>query len=842
MENDYINDALLGKISREQNVRISQIRAVLELIEGGATVPFIARYRKEVTGGLDEDQIRAIYTEWDYGQKLAARKEDVMRLIEEKGKLTPELKDAIIKASKLAEIEDIYRPFKEKKKTRATDAKKKGLEPLAEYLLSFPKEGDPVEVAKQYVTNLEGKTEEEIEAMKKEGLIVKNEAEALQGAKDIIAEMVSDDAHYRSWIRDYFEKNAKLETKLVSSCFNDAGEIIEMKVRELDEKKVYEMYYNYSEDIKTIKLHRILAINRAEDEKVIKVEVVEDHAFVLNYIASDMIKELDSVTAPYVREACEDAYDRLIKSSIVREIRSDLKDKAEDNAIHIFGENLRNYLLQPPMKGKIVLGVDPAFRTGCKLSVVDPTGKFLEKSVMYPHQKSKDEVVPPTRYANAVEIFKDLVLRHNVEVVAMGNGTASRETEAFVSSTLAAMKPMLDELGRVVKYIIVNEAGASVYSASAIAQEEFPDFSVEERSAVSIARRLQDPLAELVKIDPKSIGVGQYQHDVSQAKLSDSLDFVVSTAVNQVGVNINTASPSLLKYVAGLNASTAKKIVAHREENGRFENREAIKVKGVGPKTMEQAIGFLRIVDGDEPLDMTGIHPESYDAARAILAKLESTSADLGKGELVEKVKALTPEEVKAMQEELNIGEYTIKDILDAFCSPLRDPRDMIEAPLLKSDILHLEDLSVGMELQGTVRNVTDFGAFVDCGLHDDGLVHISKMSSGFIKHPLDAVHVGQIVKVWVLEVDLKKGRLQLTMIDPTAPQVQPKPKREERVREQKEHRKPNNARPVQVRTEKPQENKNNNNNKNSGRNNNRKPFEPKLPFARRESVHLGRK
>ena len=819
MENDYINDALLGKISREQNVKISQIRAVLQLIEGGATVPFIARYRKEVTGGLDEEQIRAIYQEWDYGQKLAQRKEDVMRLIEEKGKLTPELKEAIIKATKLAEIEDIYRPFKEKKKTRATDAKKKGLEPLAEYLLSFPLEGDPVEVAKAYVTNLDGKTDEEVEAMKKEGLIVKNEAEALQGAKDIIAEIVSDDAHYRSWIRDYFEKNAKLKCTL--------------KDETLDEKKVYEMYYDYEEPIKTVKLHRILAINRAEAEKVIKVDLVEDYAVVLNYICSDKITVMESVTAPYVREACEDAYERLIKSAIVREIRGDLKDKAENQAIHIFGENLRNYLLQPPMKGKTVLGVDPAFRTGCKLAVVDATGKLLEKSVMYPHQKSKDEVVPPGRYANAVEIFKDLVLRHSVEVVAMGNGTASRETEAFVASTLAAMKPELDALGRVVKYIIVNEAGASVYSASDIARDEFPDFSVEERSAISIARRLQDPLAELVKIDPKSIGVGQYQHDVTQSKLADSLDFVVSTAVNQVGVNINTASPSLLKYVAGLNAGTAKKIVAHREENGRFDNREDIKVKGVGPKALEQAIGFLRIVDGNEPLDMTGIHPESYDAARAILSKLGFTSSDLGKEELVAKVKALLPEELTALQTELNIGEYTIKDILDAFCSPLRDPRDVIEAPILKSDILHLEDLKVGMELQGTVRNVTDFGAFVDCGLHDDGLVHISKMSNGFIKHPLDAVHVGQIVRVWVLEVDIKKERLQLTMIDPEAPKPAPRPKQNQVP---KEARKPNNNRPNKPRPENNQKSASN-----QKPNNKRKPM-PVLPFAQRERQHLGRK
>lgn len=768
MENNYINDALLGKISREQNVRIGQIRAVLELIEGGATVPFIARYRKEVTGNLDEEQIRAIYQEWDYGQKLAARKEDVMRLIEEKGKLTDEIKMGIINATKLSEIEDIYRPFKEKKKTRATDAKKKGLEPLAEYLLSFPLEGNVEEEASKYVTNLEGKTPEEIEAMKKEGVIVKNTAEEIQGAKDIIAEMVSDEPKFRAWIRENFENEAKMKS--------------EVKEDAVDEKKVYEMYYNYEEPLKTIKLHRILALNRAEDEKVVKVSIVEDYAKVLDHITGEIVKAQDSITAPYVKEAAQDGYDRLIKPAIVREIRGELKDKAEDQAINIFGENLKNYLLQPPMKGKVVLGVDPAFRTGCKLAVVDATGKLLEKSVMYPHQKQKGEVVPPARYQAAVDTFCDLINRHNVEVVAMGNGTASRETEAFVAKALKS-------IDRDVKYIIVNEAGASVYSASDLAREEFPDFSVEERSAISIARRLQDPLSELVKIDPKSIGVGQYQHDVSQSKLADSLDFVVETAVNQVGVNINTASYSLLKYVAGLNAGTAKKIVAHREENGRFENRNDIKVKGVGPKALEQAMGFLRIVDGNEPLDMTAIHPESYEIARAILTKLGFTSKDLGSTELVEKIKGLTEEEKKAMIEELNVGEYTFQDILDAFVSPLRDPRDMIEAPVLRGDILELKDLSAGMELQGTVRNVTDFGAFVDCGLHDDGLVHVSKMSTKFIKHPLEAVHVGQIVKVWVLDVDLAKGRLQLTMIDPNAPKPEPQPKKQNNKNNVRKHK-----------------------------------------------------
>ena len=748
MENNYINDVLLEKIARAQNVRISQILAVLGLIEQGGTVPFIARYRKEVTGNLDEEQIRAIYQEWEYGQKLAQRKEDVMRLIEEKGKLTDEIRNAIINADKLAVIEDIYRPFKEKKKTRATEAKKKGLEPLALYLLSFPTEGNVEEEAEKYVTK------EVTEEMQKEGTVVKNVNEALQGARDIIAEMVSDEPRYRTWIRNFFLRDAKLTTKV-----RDAA---------LDEKGVYEMYYDYSEPLKTVKLHRILAINRGESEKVLKVTIEENRAFVLSYIYKDLIKEQNSITVEHVTMAIDDGYDRLIKPAIEREIRSDLKDKAEENAIHIFGENLRNYLLTPPMKGLVVLGVDPAFRTGCKLAVVDETGKLLEKSVMYPHQKNKQEVVPEGRIENAINIFLDLVNTHHVQMVAIGNGTASRETEAFVAKCLK----MIPEK---VPYVIVSEAGASVYSASDLARSEFPDFEVEERSAISIARRLQDPLAELVKIDPKAIGVGQYQHDVTQSKLAESLKDVVETAVNQVGVNINTASPSLLQYVAGLNAGTAKKIVAHRDENGKFTTRESIKVKGIGPKVMEQAIGFLRIVDGTEPLDVTSIHPESYEVANKILEKIGFTKYDLGKPELAQ---AISKVDRKALVEELGVGEYTLNDILDAFIAPTRDPRDEVDAPVLRSDAISLEDLKPGMELQGTVRNVVDFGAFVDCGVHDDGLVHVSKMSRKYIKHPLEAVSVGQIVKVWVLDVDVQKGRLQLTMIDPNEKQEPRKPRK----------------------------------------------------------------
>ncbi len=741
MENNYINEVLLKQIANQLNVKLAQINAVLQLIEGGATVPFIARYRKEVTGNLDEEQIRAIYQEWEYGQKLAQRKEDVMRLIEEKGKLTDEIKNAIIVSTKLAEIEDIYRPFKEKKKTRATEAKRKGLEPLAMYLLSFPTEGDVLEVANEYVTN--EPTEEQV----KEGLVVKNADEALQGARDIIAEMVSDEPRYRTWIRNYFMRSATLKT--------------DVKDATLDPKGVYEMYYEYEEPIKNVKLHRVLAINRGESEKVLKVCINEDVAFVVGYIYKDVVKNPQSITEPHVSMAIDDGYRRLIKSSIEREIRSDLKEKAEDQAIHIFGENLRNYLLTPPMKDRVVLGVDPAFRTGCKLAVVDATGKVLEKSVMYPHQKYPGEDVPTARIENAEYIMRSLIMNHDVEIASIGNGTASRETEAFVAKTLKAIN---SEFNKKVSYVIVSEAGASVYSASDLAREEFPTYEVEERSAVSIARRLQDPLSELVKIDPKAIGVGQYQHDVTQSKLSDALDFVVETAVNQVGVNVNTASYSLLRYVAGLNSGTAKKIVAHRDANGKFTSRETIKVKGVGEKAMEQAIGFLRIPDGVEPLDMTGIHPESYEAARTILQELGFTSSDLGKPELAE---AIAKADRKTLIEGLNIGEYTLNDILDAFVAPLRDPRDEIDAPILRGDVLDLKDLKPGMELQGTVRNVVDFGAFVDCGVHDDGLVHVSKMSKKFIKHPLEAVKVGEIVKVWVLDVDLKKSRLQLTMIDP---------------------------------------------------------------------------
>lgn len=740
MENSYINDQLLNSIANQLNIKVSQIKAVLKLIEEGATVPFIARYRKEVTGGLDEEEIRAIYQEWDYGQKLAERKEAVMRLIEEKGKLTEELKKEIISATKLSEIEDIYRPFKEKRKTRATDAINKGLQPLADYLLSFPLEGNVEDEASKYVTK------EVTEEAKKAGLVVASVEEALQGAMDIIAEKVSDVAKYRKWIRALYYRSGEIATQVKDSS--------------LDEKRVYEMYYDYHEPIKTIKEHRVLAINRGEAEKVLKVSIIDELDRILNFLYRNEITNENSITTPYVKKAIEDAYKRLIKPSIEREIRSELTDKAEDQAIKVFAENLKRYLLTPPMKGKVVLGIDPAYRTGCKLAVVDQTGKFLDKGVIYPHKTVSTEAEAIENYKKSRDTIVELIDKYNVEVIAIGNGTASRETESFIADVLK-----ISGRNSKVSYIIVNEAGASIYSASDLAREEFPDFHVEERSAVSIARRLQDPLAELVKIDPKSIGVGQYQYDVTQSKLATALDNVVEDAVNSVGVNINSASVSLLQRVSGLNSKYAKLIVNYRDEHGKFMSREDLKaIKGIGEKTLEQSIGFLRIPDGVEKLDMTAIHPESYEVANEILKRLGCTKDDIGTEKLVKAVK--TADKAK-LKEGLNVGDYTFNDILDAFVAPLRDPRDDFDKPILRSDVLKIEDLKEGMELQGTVRNVVDFGAFVDCGVKEDGLVHLSRMSKKYIKHPLDVVSVGQIVKVWVVSVDVAKGRVELTMIPP---------------------------------------------------------------------------
>ncbi|KYC66034.1 Tex family protein [Heyndrickxia coagulans] len=711
---------LISQLGKELQFPEKSIRNVIGLLEDGNTVPFIARYRKEMTGALDEVQIRDIMERWNYLQNLEQRKEEVIRLIDEQGKLTEELKGKILQAEKLQLVEDLYRPYKQKRRTRATIAKEKGLEPLARWMLSFLAEGD-----------LDAELAAYVSAEKQ----VASAEEALQGAKDIIAEMVSDEPKYRGWIR-----GQTFKTGVMASTVKD---------EEKDEKKVYEMYYAYEEPVRKIVPHRVLALNRGEKENILRVSIEADTERILAYLNRQVIRSEASITSGIVKEAVEDGYKRLIEPAIEREIRNELSEKAEDRAIHIFAENLRNLLLQPPLKGKTVLGVDPAYRTGCKLAVVDETGKVLKIGVIYPHPPK-----PKTEEAKA--IVKSIIRDFKVEVIAIGNGTASQETEQWIAG-------ILKEIEEDVFYMIVNEAGASVYSASDLARKEFPDLHVEERSAVSIARRLQDPLAELVKIDPKSVGVGQYQHDVSQKKLNESLTFVVETAVNQVGVDVNTASPSLLQYVSGLSSTVAGNIVKFRDENGKFKNRaELKKIPRLGAKTYEQSIGFLRIPDGEEPLDKTPIHPESYDAARALLNELGMTTADIGTEKLIKSLETLS---VPEMAKTLGIGELTLQDIFEALKKPGRDPRDELPKPLLKKDIMKLEDLKPGMEMQGTVRNVVDFGAFVDVGVKEDGLVHISKLSKGFVKHPLDIVSVGDIVTVWVEKVDVQKGRLSLTML-----------------------------------------------------------------------------
>ena len=728
------NEKLMGEITKKLNITRKQVETVLALLDEGNTVPFIARYRKEQTGSLDEEQIRDIHKEYEYKQNLLKRKEDVIRLIDEKGMLTEELRNEIMNAPKLVDVEDIYRPFKEKKKTKATEAIKKGLKPLSEYINSFPTEGSLEEEAKKYIT-------EEVASVE----------EAIEGALHIIAEEISDNAEYRKWIRNHSYNNGTLQSKV--------------KKNAKDEENVYQMYYEYEEPVKKVKLYRALALNRGEKEKVLGIKITVDSDRIHQYLERSVLNNKVSFVNEYIRTAIKDAYKRLIAPSIERELRAELSEKAEDNAIHIFSENLRSLLLQPPMKGKMVLGVDPAYRTGCKLAVVNKIGKMEHIDVIYPHQKFPGENVPKERRNTAGKKVAGIIAKYNIEVIAIGNGTASRETEQFISNVIRFVKGATE---KEVYFIIVNEAGASVYSASKLAAKEFPNLVVEERSAVSIARRLQDPLSELVKIDPKSIGVGQYQHDVTQKKLSESLDFVVETAVNQVGVNVNTASEALLQYVSGLNKTIAANIVKYREENGPFKNRtELLNVPKLGAKAYEQAVGFLRILDGDVPFDKTGIHPESYELAGRMMKELNLTEDDFGNIILKLKFKDLN---LNNLAKKLDAGAQTIQDILDDFITPLRDPRDKAEAPVLRSDVLKLEDLKLGMELKGTVRNVVDFGAFVDVGVKDDGLVHISQLSKGYVKHPLDVVSVGEIVTVWVREVDLKRHRLQLTMIKENAP------------------------------------------------------------------------
>jgi uncharacterized protein len=722
-----MNEQILLEIKKALSVSEKQIKTVLDLLEEGNTIPFIARYRKEATGGLDEEQINEIFKQWEYANNLLKRKEDVIRLVDEKGMLTEDLYKEIMAAQKLVEVEDLYRPFKEKKKTKATEAIAKGLEPLATWLLTFPYE-DVYEESRKYLNDQ-----------------VLTEAEAIEGAKYIIAEMISDDANYRKSLRQEMVNHGVVMTSV--------------KKNAVDEKKTYEMYYDYQEPVSKIRPHRILAMNRAENEKIISVKIELDKERMTSYLERKMIKREQSTAAPLIKEAIEDSLKRLIYPSLEREVRSELTEKGEEQAIEIFSVNLQKLLLQPPLKGKVVLGVDPAFRTGCKLSVVNEQGTVLEKGVIYPHEKTLGGSISDKQVQDSQRELIRLIHKYKVEIIAIGNGTASRETESFVANLLKGYSMK-------VSYVIVNEAGASVYSASELAREEFPDFSVEERSAASIARRLQDPLSELVKIDPKSIGVGQYQHDVTPKKLNDSLNFVVTQAVNQVGVNINTASKALLMYISGLNKSSAENIVKYRDKAGKFRNRaDILNVPKLGAKSFEQAVGFLRIPDGDEALDMTAVHPESYGIAKSIMKKYEITGDMFGKDVVKEMISKI---DRKKLQDELKVDKYTLDDILDAFVAPLRDPRDQFAQPLLRSDILKIEDLSIGMELEGTVRNVVDFGAFIDVGLKEDGLLHISKISKSFIKHPKDVLNVGDIVKVYVLNIDLNRGKVGLTMLKDT--------------------------------------------------------------------------
>ena len=721
---ENLNQTIIQLVQKElSDYRPKQLTTVLNLLNEGNTVPFIARYRKEMTGSLDEVQIREIEERYAYLENLEKRKTEVIRLIDEQGKLTPELEAEITQAVKMQQVEDLYRPYKQKRRTKATIAKEKGLEPLAKWLMQLT-DGEVQSEAEKYIDK-----EKEVSSAE----------EALHGAHEIIAEQVSDNAKFRTWIRSY--------------TYNKGMYVSNVKDEQADEKGVYEMYYDFAEPVHKMVSHRILATNRGEKEDILKVFFQVDEAAILAYLDRQIVKNPASPSSSFVREAYQDSYKRFIQPAIERELRNELTEKADEQAIAIFGENLRNLLLQPPLKGKVVLGFDPAYRTGCKLAVVDATGKVLAIEVIYPHKpaaQAKREAAGPA--------FIQLINKYQVDMVAIGNGTASRESELFVAEQLKSADHKT-------YYAIVNEAGASVYSASEIARKEFPHLQVEERSAVSIARRLQDPLAELVKIDPKAVGVGQYQHDVSQKRLAEQLDFVVETAVNQVGVDVNTASPQLLQHISGLNKTTAQNIVIYREENGEFTARTQLKkVPRLGPKAYEQAIGFLRVPGGKNILDNTGIHPESYSIAKDILMTVHLSEKELGTEEAVEKLTRLSAEK---LAESLSVGEETLADILAGLTQPGRDMRDEMPAPLLRTDVLSMEDLKPGMELTGTVRNVIDFGAFVDIGVKQDGLVHISKLSKKFVKHPTDVVSVGDIVTVWIEQVDTKKGRISLTMLSP---------------------------------------------------------------------------
>ena len=716
-----MNEMIINEIANDLGISTKQVTVVLELLSDGNTIPFIARYRKEATGALDEEEIRKINEVYEYQVNLLKRKEDVIRLIDEKGLLTDELRDSILKCSKLVEVEDLYRPYKEKKKTKATEAIALGLEPLAKMIMSFPMNGNLEDLASKFV---------------KEDLPVEK---CIEGAKYIIAEWISDNASYRKWIRSYFYKNG-----IISST--------KKKGEDIDSAKTYEMYYSYQEPVKYIKPHRILALNRGENEKVLNVSIDIDKEGVLSYLEKKLIKNDKSFVVDIVKEAILDSYKRLIEPSIEREIRSDLTEVGEEAAINNFGKNLEALLLTPPMKERVVLAFDPGFVNGCKLAVVDKNGKYLDSTVIKPFLNNNTE----ERVRLSKEVVVQLIKRYNVSIIAIGNGTASRESEKFCAD-------MIKEYNLDCKYVIVSEAGASIYSASPIAIEEFPDLAVEKRSAVSIGRRLQDPLAELVKIPPDGIGVGLYQHDVSQKKLSSSLDFVVEKCVNSVGVNINTASPSLLKYVSGITKKAIEKIIEYREKIGKITSREEIKKKKLlSDKAYEQAIGFLRVVDGDNILDSTAIHPESYDIALKLLDDLGYSKDMIGKSELIKKLDTINLDEYR---EKLNTDIYTLEDVVASLKKPNLDPRDEMPQPLLKSDVLDIKDLSVGMKLQGTVRNVVDFGAFIDIGLHNDGLAHISKLTTKYIKHPSEVVSVGDIVDCYVDDISLEKGKVSLSLL-----------------------------------------------------------------------------
>lgn len=714
------------RLAEEFGIRLGQVENTVKLIDEGNTIPFIARYRKEVTGSLDDQLLRSLNDRLVYLRGMEERKAEIKRLIDEQGKLTDELALAIDTCEKLTELEDIYRPYRPKRRTRATIAKEKGLEPLAEIILAqniF--EGTPEEICTPFIDSEKD---------------VNSADDALAGAMDIIAEEVSDNADYRKFIRLYTIRNGLIISKSTE--------------KEETEKKrdVYQMYHEFSEPVKTIARHRILALNRGESEGFLSVKIEVEPDGIIAHLNSRLVPEKRSITSEFVEAAAADAYKRLIMPSIENEIRNQLTDNAQEGAMKIFSENLKNLLLQAPIKNKVVLGFDPGYRTGCKLAVVDGTGRVLDVGVIYPTAPTT-----PQKIEDAKKKVRNLIEKHNVDIVSIGNGTASKESEIFIAG-------LLKELDRKVVYVMTSEAGASVYSASKLAAEEFPEYDVSQRSAVSIARRIQDPLAELVKIDPKSIGVGQYQHDMNQKRLSEALGGVVEDCVNSVGVDLNTASPSLLSYISGISGTIAKNIVAYREENGIFKNRTQLKkVSKLGPKAFEQCAGFLRIADGDNILDNTSVHPESYGAAEKLIEILNCEKSDVGTKEFRQKLDGIKKTETA---EKLGVGVPTLSDIIDELKKPGRDPRDEIAPPVLRTDVMDMKDLKPGMIMTGTVRNVIDFGAFVDIGVHQDGLVHISRLSDKYVKHPMDVVSIGDVVKVKVIDVDLAKKRISLSMKD----------------------------------------------------------------------------